>query len=161
MSSFHRQLAARARELALQLSAGKQLDAMTRSELTSLLVNLARIADQALTGEGDEPESTLTRRTDLGTLITRPGDQGALLASIISFAAQRPPGDLLSVRDLRKFVRGQFTKDQFDKAALSLMRAREIGLHYTDFPWQYKPAELAELIDGGNGIYYIGIALKE
>lgn len=66
------------------------------------------------------------------------------------------PNTLVSVRELRHRV--QLPKADFDRAALELSSEHLVVLHEHDFPSSLPPEQLAELVAGPRGQYFIGIA---
>jgi hypothetical protein len=82
-------------------------------------------------------------------------DQRRVLGALRELAAEKPPGSLLSVRELRRRV--LLDKDRFDRAALALAASRQAVLHYHDFPASLSEEEREGLVRDARGTHYVGI----
>ena len=71
---------------------------------------------------------------------------------------EKPPGALLSVRELRG--RLALDKDTFDEAVLALHAAARIVLHHHDFPASLGETERGKLVRDARGVHYVGLALR-
>jgi hypothetical protein len=84
------------------------------------------------------------------------GHEGQLLRALDEVAAGEPEGALLSVALVRE--RAGLAKAAFDRAALDLVQAERVVLHYHDYPASLTPEKRAQLVVDEDGTYYIGIA---
>jgi hypothetical protein len=81
--------------------------------------------------------------------------QRRLLRALDEVAAGEPNGALLLVERVRE--RAGLGKKVFDRAALDLVQAEQVVLHYHDHPTSLPSDELERLVLDEDGTYYIGI----
>ncbi len=68
-------------------------------------------------------------------------------------------GALVGIRELRRVAR--LPKMEFDQAVLNLSRQGRLSLHRHDFPASLTSLERDDLVQDGNGVYYVGVALRQ
>jgi hypothetical protein len=83
-------------------------------------------------------------------------DRDVLLDALRRLVKEKPPGSLLSLRELRTRVR--LEKEVFDATALALSNEGVVVLHHHDYPDSLSPSEKRELVQDGRGTSYVGIA---
>lgn len=82
--------------------------------------------------------------------------QQRVLRALDEVAAGEPEGALLSVYRVRE--RAGLGKEAFDRAALDLVQAEQVVLHYHDYPASLPREKRDQLVVDENKVHYVGIA---
>jgi hypothetical protein len=90
------------------------------------------------------------------------GIERQIVEAMIRIEPKAASGALVSIRDLRRAMRGQVpAQDDFDRAVLRLADQGRVALHRHDYPSSLNAEQRADLIPDGQGSYYIGVALRD
>jgi hypothetical protein len=120
-----------------------------------LIVKEAKTSAKRRTKTTTKPKGKPKPMTTTSSL----GQEALFRTALVAVSAQNVPGALLSVRDVRE--KSGLPKAVFDALALRLAAENVIVLHHHDFPASLSAAERAQLIKGSNGMFFVGMALRQ
>ena len=88
--------------------------------------------------------------------------ESRILERMVEVVPAAANGALVSLRDLWDAMQVQVPdKSSFDRAVLRLAEHGRVALHRHDLPGELRDEERAELVPGGNGVFYVGIAVRQ
>ncbi len=88
--------------------------------------------------------------------------ESRILERMVEVVPAAANGALVSLRDLWDAMQFQVPdKSSFDRAVLRLAEQGRVALHRHDLPGDLRDEERADFVPGGNGVFYVGIAVRQ
>lgn len=140
---------------------GKKVEACVRAEHRGALLGVYRPVLERLVAEwrrlGIREEDI---RRFLALEPPTPARTEELLAELLRLERESPPPNAVA-RLRRRAALQNFSKEEFDGAALALLRQRRVYMAQHDHPARLAAAEREELVTDGAGNYYVSISARQ